>query len=124
MKIRRATLALMLSALAACSITPQSEQRDLSGRWLLTTTSKVGSQDVDLLVRQSGHVLEGTVVSSIGEMPCTGRIDGKDVTFQFTLRAAGRDLRINYVGQVDGDTMTGKTSFDAFGQGSFAAHRK
>lgn len=123
MGIRLALVSAML-LLTACSTTPHSENRDLSGRWVLTTTSKVGSQDVDLNLRQSGHELTGTVESSMGEVPCAGRVDGNDVTFSFTLRAAGRDLKINYIGQIDSDTMKGSTSFDAFGQGTFVAHRK
>lgn len=124
MKLRLATVGLAMCIVSACSSTPRSEHRDLSGRWQLTTTSKVGSQDVDLIVRQSGHSLTGTVVSPMGEVPYSGSIDGSSVTFGFTLHAAGRDVKINYFGQVDGDTIHGSTSFDAFGQGTFVAHRK
>ncbi|HEU4603282.1 MAG TPA: hypothetical protein VFS24_15010 [Steroidobacteraceae bacterium] len=124
MLIRAAALAAIMSLLVACSNTPRAEHRDLSGRWLLTTTSKVGSQDLDLIIHQSGDELTGTVVSPMGEVPYTGHVNGTGVTFGFTLRAAGRDLSIKYFGQVEGDTMKGSTSFDAFGQGTFIAHRK
>jgi hypothetical protein len=124
MKLRLATLGMAMCVAAACSSTPRSQQHDLTGRWQLTTTSKVGSEDVDLIVRQSGHTLAGTVVSAMGEVPYSGRVDGSNVTFGFTLHAAGRDVKINYFGQVEGDSMHGSTSFDAFGQGTFVAHRK
>lgn len=124
MKFRLATVGIAMCLVVACSHTPNSEHRDLTGHWQLTTTSKVGSQDVELVVHQSGHTLTGTVLSPMGEVPYSGRVDGSDVSFEFTLRAAGRDLKINYVGQVEGDTMHGSTSFDAFGQGTFVAHRK
>ena len=124
MKLRLATLGLAMCIATACSSTLPSEHRDLSGRWQLTTTSKVGSQDVEMVVHQSGHTISGTVVSPMGEVPYSGRVDGSSVTFEFTLRAAGRAVKINYFGQVDGDTMRGSTSFDAFGQGTFVAHRK
>jgi hypothetical protein len=124
MNRRVATLAIAMCAVAACSSTPHSAHQDLSGHWQVTTTSKVGSQDMDLVIHQSGHVLSGTVVTPMGEVPYTGRVDGSDVSFQFTLHAAGRDIKIAYFGQVDGDAMKGSTSFDAFGQGTFTAHRK
>jgi hypothetical protein len=124
MSLRVAALGITMCLLAGCSSTPRAEHRDLSGRWQLTTTSKVGSQDAQLIVRQSGDTLSGTVVSAMGEVPYSGRVDGSAVTFQFTLHVAGRELKINYFGQVDGDTMQGSTSFDAFGQGTFVAHRK
>jgi hypothetical protein len=123
MGIRLPLICAML-LLSACSTAPSSEHRDLSGRWVLTTTSKVGSQDVDLIVRQNGQELTGTVESSMGRVPYTGHVEGNAVTFSFTLHAAGRDLKINYIGQIEDDTMTGTTNFDAFGQGKFVAHRK
>jgi hypothetical protein len=124
MKLRLATLGITMCVLTACASTPRHQNSDLSGRWQLTTTSKVGSQDVDLVVHQSGQALTGTVMSPTGAVPYSGRVDGSEVTFQFTLRAAGRDLKISYSGQVNGDTMQGSTSFDAFGEGTFVAHRK
>jgi hypothetical protein len=125
MKLRVATLGIAICVLTACASTPRHQSSsDLSGRWQLTTTSKVGSQDVDLVVHQSGQALTGTVMSPTGAVPYSGRVDGSEVTFQFTLRAAGRDLKISYSGQVNGDTMQGSTSFDAFGEGTFVAHRK
>jgi hypothetical protein len=123
MGIRLPLICAML-LLSACSSTPSSPQHDLSGRWILTTTSKVGSQDVDLIVRQNGQELTGTVESPMGRVPYTGHVEGNGVTFSFTLRAAGRNLKIDYIGQIENDTMKGTTSFDAFGQGKFVAHRK
>ena len=124
MNLRVAVLGITMCVLGACSSTPRAEHRDLSGRWQLTTTSKVGSQDADLIMHQSGTTLTGSVVSAMGEVPYSGRVDGPAVTFEFTLHVAGRDLKINYFGQIDGDTIQGSTSFDAFGQGTFVAHRK
>lgn len=104
--------------------TPAPKALDLSGEWLLTTHSRVGTDQADMRVIQTGNTLTGTLTSARGSVPCTGSVDGNTVVFGFTLRGPGNDFKIDYSGIVEGDTMHGKTVFGGLGEGTFTAKRK
>jgi hypothetical protein len=131
-KVRALILATMATLVAACSSTPTPtppvvqapKGTDLSGDWLLTTTSQMGAQDSVMLVKQTGKALAGTMTSQRGSVDYTGSVEGSAVAFSFMLNASGTDLKIDYLGTVQGDTMQGKTLFGSFGEGTFTAKRK
>lgn len=113
--------------LAACSAMPPApEGPDLTGTWILTTESPMGAQDSEMIVRQSGERLSGTITTQMGEMNYTGTLtNGKEVAFGFTIDAQGMSLQIDYEGVlVEGDTITGTAKLGDFGEGSFTARRK
>jgi hypothetical protein len=112
--------------LGACTSVPQRPQTpDLSGAWILTTESPMGTQDSDMLVKQEGEQLTGTVASQLGSMDFRGTFtNGKDVAFGFALPSPGIKVQIDYQGTVEGDVMRGAAKFGDFGQGKFVAKRK
>jgi hypothetical protein len=126
--VRMLALAALAMLVAACSTAPttpaKSKGPDLSGNWVLTTESQMGAQDADMIVRQTGNALTGTLTSPRGSVDYTGTIEGDKVAFAFMFNAQGTDLKIDYTGVVAGDTMQGKAVFGAFGEGTFTAKRK
>ena len=112
--------------LAACASTPPAPKGpDLSGNWVLTTESPMGSQDTDMVVKQAGEQLTGTMSSQMGTVEYKGTLTGgKDVAFGFSFEAQGMTLQIDYKGIVEGDTMKGTAKFGDFGEGAFTAKRK
>jgi len=46
------------------------------------------------------------------------------VAFDFTINVQGTDLKLDYIGTVEGDTMKGKAVFGQFGEGTFTAKRQ
>lgn len=114
--------------LGACVSTPSSQSpskaADLSGEWVLTTESQMGTQNAEMTVRQTGSALAGTISSETGNVDYTGSVKGAAVAFDFTLKVHGTDLKLDYTGTVEGDTMKGKAVFGQFGEGSFTARRK
>jgi hypothetical protein len=131
-KLRTLALASLALLIAACASTPQSgsggattpKGPDLSGNWVLTTESQMGAQDSDMVVKQSGSALTGTLTSQLGSVDYTGSVEGQNVVFSFMFNAQGTDLKIDYTGIVEGDTMKGKAVFGSFGEGTFTAKRK
>lgn len=124
-KARILMLAAVAIFVAACSSTPpQPKGPDLTGNWVLTTTSQMGAQDSDMTVKQTGSALAGTLTSQMGSVGYTGTLEGNAVAFSFTINASGNDLKIDYSGTVEGDNMTGKAVFGSFGEGTFTAKRK
>jgi hypothetical protein len=135
-KVRALVLAIVTTFVAACSSTPKPvrtptqasnvipKTADLSGHWLLTTTSQMGAQDADMLVKQTGSALAGTLSSPRGSVDYTGNVAGGVISFSLMLNASGTALKVDYSGTVEGDTMRGKAVFGSFGEGTFTAKRK
>ena len=126
--LRLATITIAAALLAACVSTPSqpspSKRTDLSGEWVLTTESQVGTQDALMTVRQTGKALAGTISGQMGTVDLTGSADGAAVAFNFTLNVHGKDLKVAYSGAVDGDTLKGTAVIGQIGEGTFTARRK
>jgi hypothetical protein len=124
-KIKALMFVGMIAMLAACASTPpQPKGPNLTGDWVLTTESPMGAQDTDMVVKQEGNQLTGTISSQMGTVPYKGTITGNDVAFGFAFEAQGMSLQIDYKGVVEGDTMKGTAKFGDFGEGNFTAKRK
>jgi hypothetical protein len=125
MTARPILLAGML-ALAACSQVPPRTERvpDLSGNWVLTTISPLGSEDADMTVEQTGRRLAGKLSSSQATVDYTGTVEGDVVQFSFTFQSSGQPIRIDYAGVVNGDAISGKVVFGSLSEGTFTARRK
>jgi hypothetical protein len=137
MKIRVAFLAAIAVFTAACSSMPEKSGSSaapaaaaapkgptLAGEWVLTTESQMGAQDSQMTVKQTGSAIEGSLVSQLGTVPFTGTVTGSAVNFSFNINAQGTDLKLDYAGTVEGDTMKGKAVFGSFGEGTFHAKKK
>ncbi len=130
MQMIRGALISMALLLGACASTPPSQPlsktttTDLSGEWVLTTESQMGTQDSRMTVRQTGSSLAGTITGDAGSVDYTGSLSGAAVAFDFTINVQGTALKLDYTGVVEGDTMAGKAVFGQFGEGSFTAKRK
>lgn len=124
-RIRVLGLAAVAMLLAACSATPAKPKGlDLTGNWVVTTESRVGAQDSDMTVKQTGSALAGTMTSQMGSVDYTGTLEGSAVAFGFDIEVQGNRLHLDYSGVVEGDSMKGKAVFGPFGEGSFTAKRK
>lgn len=124
-KVRVLGLAALATLVAACSSTPvQPRGPDLTGNWVVTTESRLGAQDSDMTVRQTGNALAGTLTGQMGSVDYTGTVEGSAVAFGFDIEIQGNSLHIDYSGVVEGDSMKGKAVFGPFGEGSFTAKRK
>lgn len=130
-KARALGLAALAILVAACSSTSQKPETaeepagpDLTGSWVVTTESRLGAQDSDMTVKQTGSALAGTLTTQMGSVDYTGSVAGSAVEFGFDIDIRGNSLRIDYSGVVEGDSMKGKAVFGPFGEGSFTARRK
>jgi hypothetical protein len=128
-KARVLVLAAVAILLAACASAPPAAPAkpkgpDLNGNWVVTTTSQMGAQDSNMTVTQAGSAIKGTLTSQMGSVDYTGTVTGNAVAFGFTINAQGTDLKIDYSGTVEGDTMKGKAVFGSFGEGTFTAKKK
>lgn len=125
--LRLAAITVVATLATACTSMPslpKSKGRDLSGEWVLTTESQMGAQDALMTVRQTGSALAGTIDDKGGRVNYTGSLNGAAVAFDFTINVHGTDLKLDYAGTIEGDTIKGKAVFGQFGEGTFTAKRK
>lgn len=130
-KTRAWIIAAVAAVLGACASTPSqppvpaaSKAADLTGNWVLTTESQMGAQDAQMIVRQTGAALAGTITGQAGSVDYTGKVNGAAVAFDFIIKVQGTDMKLDYTGTVEGDTMKGKAVFGQFGEGTFTAKRQ
>ncbi|MET0534402.1 MAG: hypothetical protein ABW171_09275 [Steroidobacter sp.] len=122
-----ASIALLVTACVSTPSQPKASKAkgaDLSGEWVLTTESQVGTEDARMTVRQTGNALAGTITGRAGAVDYTGSVNGVAIEFDFVINMRGTDLKLDYTGTVEGDTMQGKAVFGQFGEGTFTAKRK
>lgn len=130
-KTRALMIAAVAAVLSACAGTPgqpsassPGKAGNLTGNWVLTTESRMGAQDAQMIVRQSGSTLAGTITDRNGSVDYTGKVNGAAVAFDYTITVQGTDLKFDYSGTVEGDTIKGKAVFGQFGEGTFTARRQ
>ena len=114
-----AAAAALLPLLAA-----SADQPDVTGTWTMTVETAMGSGSPTFTLTQEGQTVTGTYEGYFGEVPVAGTIEGDEVTLSIEVNAQGQDMKIDYVGTVDGDTMTGKVVFGEYGEGTFEGTRK
>lgn len=127
--LRAWIIAGLAVVLGACASTPSQPPvaptgPDLSGTWVLTTVSQLGTENAQMTVRQTGSALAGTITGQAGTVDYTGSVKGSAVAFDFTMKLPGSDLKLDYTGTVEGDTIQGKAVFGRFGEGTFTAKRQ
>ena len=116
---------VMLTAAAAIlPLLAAADQPDVTGTWTMAVETAMGSGSPTFTLTQEGETVTGTYEGLFGEAPVAGTIEGDEVTLSIEVTAQGQDMKIDYVGTVDGDTMTGKVLFGDLGEGTFKGTRK
>ena len=128
MNLSRPLAVAALVMLSACSMMPAKKaaapKPGVTGTWVLTVESPMGTRDSDAMFTQNGEQLSGKVVSPRGETPLTGSVKGDAIAFSININVQGTDLQIDYSGTVTGDTMGGTVQFGSFGDGKWTGKRK
>ena len=130
--LRTLAIVSVATIIAACSAAPSKPAAvaapavaDVSGKWLLTVTSPMGSVDGDMVVVQTGKDFKGTIASQMGTVDFTGNVNVNEVKFSYGIEKVGGPpgTIFDYVGTVDGAAMKGKATFATFGEGEWTAKR-
>jgi len=117
-----ATIAL---GVVACNKNTAAVDRGegVTGTWALEVDVGRGPTHPELGLEQKGEELTGEYRGAFGIIPLTGTVKGRDIALGFTTNREGRDVTVQYVGTVDGDTMSGTVSMP-LGTGTFTGTRK
>lgn len=90
----------------------------VDGEWTIVTETPQGSQESKLILKQEGETVTGTIGGgSFAETVKieNGKLDGKSLTFKFTVNFSGTMLNIEVAGTVDGDKFSGTSTVAEFG---------
>jgi hypothetical protein len=123
----------LIFLLASCSsapvggpvVTPAAAvSSQVAGLWTLTVESPMGREDVDASFTLVGDHVSGTMRSAGRDVPLEGTVNGNVLRFDMSLDVRGQALQLDYVGTVEGDTMSGTVQFGPIGTGKFSGTRK
>lgn len=80
----------------------------VSGRWMLNVNSPNGAVESTLSLTQAGDSLTGEIQTPFGPASISsGRIDGNNVTFTYTLNVQGQQMEITTRGKIEGNSISG-----------------
>jgi hypothetical protein len=123
--VTRRSFAAALALLALTVLPARAQKVDISGDWLFTVETGMGSGSPNITFKQDGEKLTGTYSGQLGNTSFAGTVVGTTVEFSFTTEAQGQSIDVAYKGTVDGKSMKGTVSM-AGGQlnGTFTGTKK
>ena len=106
-------------------ISAQSTKVDVTGVWLFTVMSELGTGTPTVTFKQEGEKLTGHYSSQlVGEADLTGTVKGQAIEFVISAELQGTKLEFKYTGTVEGKEMKGKLSAGDLGGGTFTGKRR
>ena len=96
----------------------------VDGTWQLTLKTPMGDRPVTVMLNSDGNDLTGTFQSEQGDQEFEGgTISGDEATWSTMFNGAMGEMKLDFVGKVDGDVIDGTVQFGAFGSGTFSGTR-
>ncbi len=114
-------LALGLTFLNAYGVYAQTSS--VAGEWAASMNTPGGPRPFGLVFKVDGEKLTGTVKRSSGDVPLSGSVKGKDISFSYTINYNGNDLTLTFTGKIDGDNIAGTVSFGGNAEDTWGARR-
>jgi hypothetical protein len=98
-------------------------QTSVGGEWSASMNTPGGARPFGLVFKVDGEKLSGTVKRSSGDVPLSGTVKGKEISFAYTINYNGNDLTLGFTGKVDGDNIAGTVSFGGTAEDTWSAKR-
>lgn len=115
---------MLLAVLLGAWLRPAAASaQSIAGEWDASINTPGGVREFKILFQVDGEKVTGTVKRPAGDVPLTGTIKGKELTFSYTIDYNGNALVLTMVASVDGDSMKGTVDFGGAAQDDFAAKR-
>lgn len=120
-----AIAACAIVALPAASSAQAEKKTDITGKWLFTVTSELGTGTPTVTFKQTGDSLSGHYSSqTFGEVDFKGTFKDQKVVFTVNVNVDGNSLTVTYSGTMDGaNAMKGTVDFGGMGAGTFSGKR-
>ena len=124
--MRRLYTLLAITLFAIPAYAQGDKKIDVTGKWLFSVTSDLGTGTPTVTFKQSGDSLTGHYSSAtFGEADLKGTFKDQKLTFSIKVDAGGNAITVTYAGQMDGDNaMKGSVDFGGMGAGTFTGKRQ
>lgn len=109
----------MMSVAALAALSFAANAADVTGAWSMTVESAAGTGNPTFNLTQKGEEVTGTYKGQLGEAPVTGTVKGNALALSYKIAAQGMELKVDYIGTVEGNAMSGKVSLGEMGEGTF-----
>jgi hypothetical protein len=76
-----------------------------------------------MVLTQAGTQITGTYMSTRGEVPVTGTLQGNEFAITVKIETATDKLVVEYKGRIQGDTLSGRVMMGARGEANFTGKR-
>ena len=121
MRLLRTSSLVLACVLLAASFA--AAQGSVAGTWKLNFQTDQGAVDADLILKQDGEKVTGTLNSPQGEAPLEGTFKGGKLVLSMSVDAGGQALTITFDGALEKDTLKGNVDFGGFGSATWTATR-
>ncbi|MHC4832004.1 MAG: hypothetical protein ACYTFT_16895 [Planctomycetota bacterium] len=96
----------------------------VDGTWNITLKTPIGDRAVTVTLNSDGNDLSGTLHGPQGEQAFEGgTASGDEATWNAMFNGAMGEMKLGFVGSVDGDAIDGTVQFGVFGSGTFSGTR-
>jgi len=96
----------------------------VDGTWNLTLKTPMGDRPVTVTLNTDGNDLSGSFQSPQGDQQFEGgTASGDEATWSTMFAGAMGEMKLDFVGQVEGDEIEGTVQFGSFGSGTFSGTR-
>ncbi len=98
---------------------------DISGTWEITFQTPDGEMALGMSIEQDGEKITVTMESPMGdEMVGEGTFKDNKAEWSVTISTPQGDFTINYIGTLEGDTMSGEADIGEYGTMEWTAKKK
>ena len=122
--MKRHIIMAACAALASAVAALPAWAADISGTWVMSVQTSVGSGSPTFVLKQQGNQVSGTYSGLLGSAPVSGSVNGNKVKLTFQGSAGGQQGTVEYAGSVDGAKMSGTVKLGDAGQGTFTGNKK
>lgn len=117
--MKKLLLSLVFSLVAVTTAAAQS----VTGVWDASMNTPGGARTFQLVLKQDGEKLTGTVKRESGDVPLQGTVVGDAVKFAYSIAYGGNPITLTVTMKVAGEAMDGQVDIAGQAQEAFSAKR-
>jgi hypothetical protein len=123
---RAAAATILTMSSVAIAGAGQAAKIDVTGAWVFTVTSELGTTNPAVTLKQDGEKITGRYSSQLfGDADLAGTVKGQTIAFTVSASIEGMKIELRYNGTVESNTaIKGEMSAGDLGGGTFTAARK
>jgi hypothetical protein len=95
----------------------------VDGTYQIEVDTPMGKMEEKLFFKTEGNVLTGKVESQMGAHDFTGKVDGHKFNWESEIEGPMGKMQLTFIGEVNGDNISGDIKVAGFGSSPFKGKR-